>query len=200
MARTQQSIAGSKRLTPQEKHQALFLWHLYNGNASKVAKDLHTTRQTIARVAKTEDFDSKAVLIQEQLMAYATGTKDPQIQSAFNLNLKMRGMTARLLQRMEKYIKKRKLFFKDTAQFIAALNTLNTLIKSTEAFGDASSDLADERRHPGIKGDIYNHFNFIGDLKEPERVALLKRLEGIAGGEFRPDNPATRLEVIEAKR
>lgn len=120
------------RLNPQQKRDALFWWHLYQGNASKVAKEINTTPKSIIALSQRENFAAKEYLVTERINAFLSGTNDPRFQRIFNTDLKILDISATILDSLHKQVvgtgkKKRKFEFRNVTEMLTALDKIESL-------------------------------------------------------------------------
>jgi len=146
-----------KRLTDKEKEEALFLYHLYDGNASAVARDLGTTTKTIRNIAVKENFDGKRVLIQDKLNRVLTATDDPNIAKLLEADLKVLTIATNMLDIVERDIKRKRIRPRNMVEAITVLKFIVDLRKSL--LGDASPEESSVRRH--ANGIVIENFNVL---------------------------------------
>jgi len=111
----------SKRLTDQEKDEALFLYHLYGGNASEVARQLKTTTKTVRNLAVKQNFEGKKSLVQQRLNEVVFKSSDPHIAQLVEADVKALDIAERMLDGAHKAIKRKAIQPKSIGDVIAIM-------------------------------------------------------------------------------
>jgi len=181
----------SKRLSAQEKQEALFYWHLYNGNGSKVARQLNTTPKTILALAERENFEGKKALVQNRISQVLAKTDDPVLQRLVETDIRILQVAEMMLDDVYKAYKRKRLKVKNAAEAISILKYITELRERILGKNDGSGGHV-----PGaINVERLNVLNF-NELPPSQRQNVLKILSERAGtGERVVDGDRTSLPI-----
>jgi hypothetical protein len=118
-----------RRLSPKEINDALYYYHLYDGNASKVAKKLETSVATITRLAERENFAGKSALVQHRINEMVYKTDDVQLQNLMKADIKILEMGEMLVDQMHRAIKRKTLKFRSPKEALEVAKAIIELRK-----------------------------------------------------------------------
>ncbi len=134
------------RLTTQQQQEALFYWHLFDANASKVARQIGTTPKTVLALAERENFNGKRALVQHRISEVIAQTDDPALQRLVETDIRMLQIAEMMLNDVHKAIKKKHIKVRNMGEAVTILKYIGEL--RSKILGPLNGDDGERKPSP----------------------------------------------------